>query len=287
MPRIARAARPLGAALPLAAVILLTVALVLAWPSALVYTGAALPDQSHTPVALPAPQHPILSIAHNAGNHPVTAARALEHGARVVEIDVTLARGELVAGRPQPVAWLAEALFSGQTLAEAWQHTAAAPVTKLDLKQSDSALLAALGDFLRTHDDGRQVWVTTDDPAAVLALSGWLHFESLSNRKHDVLAIETPGPNVALMITAANPAALTAIQADEALTERIDGLSVFHHLVTPQLVQWAHDRDLAVIAWTVRDEADAARLIAAGVDGITTPNLAIIEHLSPEVEQAP
>jgi glycerophosphoryl diester phosphodiesterase len=85
---------------------------------------------------------------------------------------------------------------------------------------------------------------------------------------------------VTLFFTAASPDAVRHIQADDALLPRIGGLSIFHELVTADLVDWAYTHDLLVIAWTVHEAADVQRLIAAGIDGITTPNLAIIEALT-------
>ena len=53
------------------------------------------------------------------------------------------ARGQLVAGRPQPWGWLARQLFRGPTLAEAWDHAAAAHTIKLDLKEPGRGFLDA------------------------------------------------------------------------------------------------------------------------------------------------
>ena len=55
-----------------------------------------------------------------------TLAKALRYGADVIEIDVISARGQLVAGRIQPLPQLARQVFRGPTLAEAWDRAAAA-----------------------------------------------------------------------------------------------------------------------------------------------------------------
>ncbi|HVO90524.1 MAG TPA: glycerophosphodiester phosphodiesterase [Casimicrobiaceae bacterium] len=47
-----------------------------------------------------------------------------------------------------------------------------------------------------------------------------------------------------------------------------DVWSPFHRNVTPERIAEAHRLGLAVLPWTVNDEADMARLIDAGVDGL-------------------
>ena len=49
-----------------------------------------------------------------------------------------------------------------------------------------------------------------------------------------------------------------------------DVWSAFHRNLTPALVADAHARGLSVLAWTVDEPADMARLIDVGVDGIIT-----------------
>lgn len=44
------------------------------------------------------------------------------------------------------------------------------------------------------------------------------------------------------------------------------------HLLTPQFIAAAHERDLAVQPWTINEEADLKRILALGVDGINTDN---------------
>jgi glycerophosphoryl diester phosphodiesterase len=49
-----------------------------------------------------------------------------------------------------------------------------------------------------------------------------------------------------------------------------NALSLHHTLVTERAVRRAHDRGAPVIAWTVDDPADLARVDAAGVDAVVT-----------------
>jgi glycerophosphoryl diester phosphodiesterase len=47
-------------------------------------------------------------------------------------------------------------------------------------------------------------------------------------------------------------------------------LMLHHAVVSPAAVARAHARDAAVWAWTVDDPAEAARVLAAGVDAVIT-----------------
>ena len=81
------------------------IAVIVAWPHAQRYTGAAPPAQFYQKVRLEpalARDYPrVLGVAHNAGNNLETLATALRYGADVIEIDVISARGQLVAGPQQ------------------------------------------------------------------------------------------------------------------------------------------------------------------------------------------
>ena len=44
------------------------------------------------------------------------------------------------------------------------------------------------------------------------------------------------------------------------------------HLLTPQFIEAAHRRGLAIQPWTINEEEDLRRLLALGVDGINTDN---------------
>src|SRR5262249_28631401 len=82
-------------------VVALVVTVIVAWPYAQRYTGAAAPAQFYEKVQLepalaPDYEH-VLGVAHNAGNNLGTLAKALRYGADVIEIDVISARDGLVA----------------------------------------------------------------------------------------------------------------------------------------------------------------------------------------------
>ena len=153
-------------------VVALAAAVIVAWPLVQRYTGAAPPAQSYERVQLdPALDYAkVLGVAHNAGNNPGTLATALRDGADVIEVDVLSAHGQLVGGRPQPWSWLAERLFRGPTLAEAWNQAAAADVLKLDLMQTDHKFLDELVAFLTARSSSRRVMISSRDMGALAYL---------------------------------------------------------------------------------------------------------------------
>lgn len=242
----------------------LAVAVVVTWPLVRRYTGAAPPAQFYERVqldpALDQDYAKVLGVAHNAGNNPGTTATALRDGADVIEIDVHSARGQLVAGRPQPWSWLAERLFQGPTLTEAWNQAAEAKVVKLDLMQTDRKFLDELVTFLAARSRSRRVMISSRDPGALRYLHRRL-------------------PDVTLLFSVAFPDAVHRLQSDHALQEAVGGASVFQGLVDANLVTWMHQHKLVILAWTVNDGERFNQLVRLGVDGITTANLAILRAL--------
>jgi len=243
-------------------VLVLAVVAWVGWPHLRAYTGTAPPAQIDQPLN-PAPIGAgVVGVAHNAGNNPTTVRAGLDNGAQVIEIDVILARGELAAGRAHAWSWLAERVFRGPTLVRAWDQAGSAAVVKLDLQQNDRPLLEALAGFLHSHPRSGPVWVSTRDPAAIRYLGPHL-----------------PG-SVTLMLSLPFPAAVTQLRSDTSLQREIGGISVFRELVTPALVRWAHEQGLLVLAWTVNDGEQLSHVLRAGVDGVTTANLAVLRHLA-------
>jgi len=158
------------------------------------------------------------------------------------------------------VAWLARQLFRGPTLAEAWDHAAAAGIVTLDLKQTDRGFLDDLVAFLAPRVKSRRVMISSRDQGALLYV-------------HDRL------PDVTLLFSMAGPDAVHQLQSDPALQKAIGGVSVFQGLVDAKLVTWLHRHKLLVVAWTVNDSQRFNQLVRLGVDGITTDNLAILRAL--------
>jgi hypothetical protein len=247
----------------LGTVVVLVVAAVLLWQPVRQYTGVAPPPQVDQPLRPepPATAGAVLGVAHNAGNNRATTQAALAHHAAVVEIDVVSVRGQPAAGRVQDWPWLAERVFRGPSLAEAWAYASAAPVVKLDLQQNDPRLVEQVASFVAAQPASRQVMVSTRDPAALAYLRPRL-------------------PHATLLFSTAFPDAVRRLRSDPALRADVDGVSAFEGLVTPAFVDWAHANHLLVIAWTVNDGPRLAQLLALGVDGITTQNLAVLDALA-------
>ena len=242
----------------------LTAAVIVAWPMIQDYTGAAPPaqfyDKAGLDLALAQRSTRVLGVAHNAGNNLGTLATALRYGADVAEMDVISARGQLVAGRDQPLPWLARLVFRGPTLIQAWDHAAAARIVKLDLKQTDRGFLDDLIAFLAPRAASRRVMISSPDQDALLYLHPRL-------------------PDVTLLFTVAGPDAERQLKAGPAVQQAIGGISVFQGLVNASLVTWAHQHNLLILAWTVNDAQRASQLVRLGADGITTANLAILRAL--------
>jgi glycerophosphoryl diester phosphodiesterase len=242
----------------------LLVSALVALPWVPIYLGTAAPTQFYR--ELPAPLDPgarrVLGIGHNAGNHPATTATALEHRADVIEIDVVRVDGELAAGRDRPWQWLADRVFQGQTLDEAWREAARARIVQLDLQQTARPLLEALIDFLRRVPGDRPVMVSTRDADAVQYLAPRLP------------SAATP------VLSVPYPEAVTRIQEDRQLAGAVQGISVYRELVDETLVGWAHARGMVVLAWPVDDPAELDEALRDGVDGVSTANLAVLEAVS-------
>jgi hypothetical protein len=245
-------------------VVVLVVAVVVTLPLLGRYTGAAAPEQFDRKVALdpslkPQYQH-VLGVAHNAGNNLETEVRALRSGAGVIEIDVKSGNGQLAAGRDQWWPWLAERVFLGPALVQAWDEASPAQITKLDLKQSNTPFLNDLVQFLNNRAPSRHVMVATRDASALMYLHRRLH-------------------RVTLLYSVAFPDAVHRLESDRALQKAIGGVSVYQGLVDPGLVHWVHEHNMQMIAWTVNEDPHFNNLVRLGVDGITTDNLAILKAL--------
>lgn len=254
--------RPLRWVIGAVVVAVLVAAVIVTFPLAKKYTGAAPPDQFDRKVQLdPALDYGrVLGVAHNAGNNLGTLDTALGAGAAVIEIDVTRARGNLAAGRDQGWPWLAEQVFLGPALTEAWDQAAGADITKFDIKQSGHEFLGDLAEFLNERAKSRRVMVASRDPGALR----YLH-----RRVRDVT----------LLYSVAFPEAVHKLKSDPGLRRIIGGVTVFQGLVDHELVSWVHEHDLKILAWTVNEGPEFNYLVRLGVDGITTDNLAILKAL--------
>jgi Glycerophosphoryl diester phosphodiesterase family len=245
-------------------VVATVVAAYAARPLVRLYVGTAAPPQYYRALTTPPDTggRRVLGIGHNAGNNRATASAALAHRADVIEIDVVRVGNVLAAGRDRPWRWLADRVFQGQTLAEAWHRAAAARVIQLDLQQTDHRLLDALINFVRPLAGTRSIIVSTRNPSAV-----------------EYLAPRLPR-RVIPMLSVPYPEAVSRLRDDSRLNGAIGGISVYHELLDDDLVRWAHEHRLVVFAWTVDDAVNLNRVLDEGVDGVSTENLAVLAALS-------
>ncbi len=253
--RLARSAA--GAAL----VLLLASAAFLAWPEVERLNGARpeLVDRPHGVAALEG-MTAALGVAHNAGNRPDTLASAARAGADVVEVDVIEVDGSLRAGRPHPWPAFADRLLHGPSLDRVWRDSAAVPALKLDLKESSTGFVDRIARFVAPRSAQRRVMVASRSPAVL-----------------DSLRDQAPGAVRLLSVTDADE--LARVGTDTGALAAVQGLSVHHRLLDTATVQRLDVDGWLLLAWTVNEPRRAADLISAGVDGITTDNLAVLRAL--------
>ncbi len=242
---------------------LLAAVVVVTWPHAQHFSQGLPPQQFRDELdpALLKDYPGVLGVAHNAANRLDTLQVALDHGAEVVEADLISVRGELVAGRDQPMSWLTNQIFRGPTLAQVWDAAAPADVLKLDLKRNDDAFLDDLVTFLTPRQTSREVMVATRDRDAIVRLHRDL-------------------PQIAVLLSIGFPEGVQQLRSDAELQTAIGGVTIFQGLVEANLVGWLHERDLLVLAWPVNDVQRLNDLVRQRVDGVTTANLAILEVLA-------
>jgi hypothetical protein len=236
---------------------------VVAWPHARHFSLGLPPQQFRDELdpALLTDYSGVLGVAHNAANRIDTLQVALDHGADVVEADLISVRGELVAGRDQPMSWLTNRILRGPTLAQVWDAAEPADVLKLDLKRDDAAFLDDLVTFLAPRQGSREVMVATRDRDAIVRLHRDL-------------------PEITLLLSIGFPEGVQQLRSDAELQTAIGGVTIFQGLVDATLVGWLHERDLLVLAWPVNDVQRLNNLVRLSVDGVTTANLAILEVLA-------
>jgi glycerophosphoryl diester phosphodiesterase len=216
--------------------------------------------------ALVTPRH-LFAIAHNGGDSIEAAQAATAYGARVVEIDVAAAGGELFVSHDRPLPSLGLLPLDAPPLEDIWLIAARARAVQLDLKQSSTLLLQLLVDFLRAHRDVEVI--VTSQRVSVL--------RTLRN--------ETPW--VRRFLSVRNRLELTRVRLDP-LVGDLQGVSVREDLLDEATVRWLHERQLVVTAWIVNDRRRLDELVSAGVDGVATDNLAILDLLRAQgAEEAP
>jgi hypothetical protein len=181
----------------------------------------------------------------------------------VIEVDVASMGDTLVAAHLPPLPFIGHRLFRGPTLEEVWRLSATADIIKLDLKESSPRFRELLIDFLNTHQDERQVIVSTRDATTLTLLMG-------------------RAPTAFRFLSIGNDEQLGRLYPNAQLVATLDGVTIRQSLVTEESAMRLRELGLLIIAWTVSDLTRVNELVRLGVDGITTDNLAIMRLLGGE-----
>jgi hypothetical protein len=210
---------------------------------------------------LPADLPPVLMVAHNAGNNVSTTTRAIEFGASSIEIDINLIHDRLSAAHNTP-GRVNGPLFIAPTLGEAWGWSSDAPYVKLDLKGLTAAGQLQLVSFLIEQEfpPHRLVIVSRSEPVLTKLDEQGVRarlFLSIGDRETLEQFLETNHSPV------------------------IDGVSVTASLLDVDTIFQLKARGLLVEAWTVNDPDQFVDLARAGVDAVSTDNLALIDAMQP------
>lgn len=227
------------------------------------------PSESHE-MAEPDPRRPAVTIAHRAGNRRHVLVSAIRAGVDLIEADLWLHRGRLVARHakalgPLPIhydRWYVKpALRPLLTLDDLLVHTRGeSPRLFLDLKGRDPRIAQAVVDTLRRHDAPAgtgvcsQIWGPLDEIARLapeVAVSYSVGYAEQMPRLWDRLRRD-PG---------------------------FHAVSINHRLLTREVVEEIKGYAVRIYAWTVDDPARAATLLSWGVDGITSNSLVLLTGL--------
>lgn len=197
-------------------------------------------------------------VAHNAGDSLATARAAVDIGADVVEIDVISRGGALFAGHPRSAGVFSRVLLRTLPLELAWEEAARAPAVKLDLKEDSAGFVRSVQRFLADRA-GTRTLIVTRYPHVIDAFA--------SDMPHVVRFLSTP------------PEALACLLGDERLAASIDGVSAAPTTFDAEAVAWLRERGLLSSSSVVNTFAAADRLLALGVNGIITDNLALMRAI--------
>ncbi|MDQ2683422.1 MAG: glycerophosphodiester phosphodiesterase [Chloroflexota bacterium] len=199
-------------------------------------------------------------VAHNSGDTVPTALEALGSGADVIEVDVVSLDGTLYAAHDVPSSLFGGQLFRGPQLDRIWLATGGARAIKLDLKETSPAFTELVIGFLEERRGPRRVIV-------------------VSSSADQLRRIAEAEPRVFRMMSIPTVSRFEQLVEDPELVELLDGISVYHPVLTAERVEWAKANNLLTFAWTVNSLERVNELVQLGVDAITTDNLAIMRLL--------
>ena len=208
-------------------------------------------------------------IAHCAGNDRATLQAAIAARVDWIEIDLWYACGRLVARHERGLGRLPllydkwhlrlvrEPLLD---LDELIDRTVGGPQLFIDLKGTNRRLPEAIVKTLRAHD--------ALDRAAVCG-QYWPPLDAIAQEE----------PRIRVFHSLGRPEHVPAHLARLARDTVSAGVSAGHWLLTPALVRELRAAGRQVFAWTVNDPAQAARLVAWGVDGVISDRLDLLNAL--------
>jgi glycerophosphoryl diester phosphodiesterase len=129
----------------------------------------------------------------------------------------------------------------------------------LEIKASQPAALAELGQLIRQYDMTDRVLVASFDLKTLQAF----------RRLYPEIATSAAKPEIRLFYVL-HLARLSRVYGPPMESFDVPEYSDDRHVATDRFIQAAHARNLHVHVWTVNDLATMQRLLKQGVDGITT-----------------
>ena len=224
---------------------------------------------AHRGLAIDAPENTMLAFerAVRAGaEYLETDVHVSADGAAVLAHDATLQR--VAVGRAERVADLALAelrrvdLGAGQGFATLGELLHAFPGVRLNIDVKTDAAVAATVEAVRRADAADRVLLTAFSDARRRRLASMLPGVAASAGRASVLRAH------AASVTRNAPLMRRAVAGAHALQipERVGRV----RLLSPALVETAHEAGLEIHVWTVNEEAEMRRLLALGIDGIVT-----------------
>lgn len=203
----------------------------------------------------------VFGVAHNSGDSVQATLEALTYGADVIEIDVVEIDGTLYSAHSSPLPFVGKEWFRGPRLETIWTAAFGAEAVSLDLKESSPSYVRLIGEFLATRAPYRKVIVT--------------------GREIRVLeTLRQQAPDAVYLLSVPNRAFLDReLRTNAAARGTIDGVTIRESALDDETIAWLGEQGLLVFAWTVNDLERVNELIALGVDGITTDNIAILTLL--------
>lgn len=205
----------------------------------------------------------VLGVAHNSGASIEATLEAIIFGADAIEVDVVSVGNQLYAGHSPPLPYIGDRFFRGSPLERVWTASYRASTMKLDLKETSPEYVSLVADFLVSRPIDRDIIVASRSPSVLTAL-------------------RELAPDTILLLSVPDEATLSELRTNVALIEVIDGVTARESVLTAEHALWLQDRGLGVYAWTVNDIERVNELVALGVDGITTDNLALVALLAEE-----